>query len=380
MKKLPSKKNSAKTKMGDPLLLIAIFSLLLFGVFIVYDVSIVYASNVLGGKYYFLILQSIWVLLGCVGFSAGYITDYHKLHKIAGPLFLLSLLALVFVILPTPFSPLIYGAKRWIFLNPEPFPRLPVLGRIGFQPSELVKLAFIMYFSVLFSKDKVKLMNFLVLLGLLIMLVLRQPDMGTAMLITGIAIAMYFVSGANLLYFLGGIPTLFAFILFFILSSPYRKERLLTHIGSSQDTLGSGYHINQIMIALGSGGLFGVGLGQSRQKYEYIPEPATDSIFAVIGEELGFVGLLILVSAFLFIIFRGYRIAANAPDKFGQLLACGITSWFGVQCLVNLSAMVKLIPLTGVPLPLISYGGSSMIFLMTGLGILMNISKHCDNL
>jgi cell division protein FtsW len=161
-----------------------------------------------------------------------------------------------------------------------------------------------------------------------------------------------------------------------IFFSSYRRERLLTFLNPGRDPLGASYHIRQILLALGSGGLWGLGLGQSRQKYEYLPAVMTDSIFAVIGEELGFIGGAAILLAFLFIIWRGFKIAQGAPDRFGQLLAVGITAWIGLQALINLAAMVALVPLTGVPLPFISYGGSSLVVTLAGMGILINISKY----
>lgn len=366
----------------DNLLLYSILLLLIFGVVMVYDVSIVYAHDVFGGKYYFLFLQSAWVFIGLMGFFIGYKTDYHKISKLSIPVFLFSLFTLILVLLPTPFAPHIYGARRWLYINPEPFPIIPLLGRLGFQPSEFVKLAFILYLATLLTKKEDKSpFTFASLLIVVVGLVMLQPDFGTAMLISAIGVIMYFVSGASVVYFLIGIPIALILVLSVFIVSPHGRQRLLTyfHFGSV-DTQGAGYHINQILIALGSGGIFGLGLGQSRQKYQYLPEVATDSIFAVIGEELGFIGLLFLIGVLVFIIYRGFRIAKKAPDSLGKLLATGITSWFAIQCGVNLSAMVHLIPLTGIPLPLISYGGSSMIFTLLGLGILLNVSSQCENI
>lgn len=163
-----------------------------------------------------------------------------------------------------------------------------------------------------------------------------------------------------------------------IMLSDYRRERLLTFLNPSADPLGASYHIRQILIALGSGGIFGLGLGQSRQKYLFLPEPATDSIFAIIGEELGFIGALAVILAFAFIVWRGFNIAAQVSDPFGRLLAIGITSWIGVQAFVNLSAMVAIVPLTGVPLPFLSYGGTALILNLSAMGILLSISKNRD--
>lgn len=167
---------------------------------------------------------------------------------------------------------------------------------------------------------------------------------------------------------LGGLGLIFA--------SPYRRVRLLTFFDIGRDPLGASYHVRQVLLALGSGGLFGLGIGASRQKYEYLPEATTDSIFAIIGEELGFIGATLLIIAFLVLIYRGIEVARKSPDQFGQLLAAGIISWIAIQTLINLAAMVAIVPLTGVPLPFISYGGSSLIITLAGVGILLNISKY----
>jgi len=208
------------------------------------------------------------------------------------------------------------------------------------------------------------------------MLIMLQPDLGTAVILAATGLVVYFVSGGSL--FLISLAGLFgllsgAALIFF---SSYRRERFLTFLNPARDPLGASYHIRQILIAIGSGGLFGVGLGQSRQKYEYLPEATTDSIFAVIAEELGFVGAISLLVLFLLVVWRGMRIAKEAPDDFARLLAVGITAWIGFQALVNLSAMVAIVPLTGVPPPFISYGGSSLVLSLTAMGILVNISKQ----
>ena len=206
-------------------------------------------------------------------------------------------------------------------------------------------------------------------------LIVLEPDLGTAVIIVGIAVALYFLSGAPVSHFLALIPVLLICIGALAIFSPYRFSRILTFVNPDRDPLGASYQIKQVLLALGSGGVTGVGIGNSRQKYEYLPEANTDSIFAIIGEEVGYIGALIVISVYLFIVWRGFRIARYAPDPFGRLIALGISIWFGIQTCINLSAMVALIPLTGIPLPLISYGGSSLIILMIAFGILLNISR-----
>jgi cell division protein FtsW len=201
--------------------------------------------------------------------------------------------------------------------------------------------------------------------------------MSTAVLIFLIGTIMYFSSGASILPLLASLPLLGFVGAGSILLSDYRRVRLMTMLGLSEDAeLSVGYHMRQVLIALGSGGFLGLGLGQSRQKYQYLPEVSADSIFAIIGEELGFVGTVAVVALFALFVYKGYSIAKNAPDLLGKLLAVGITSWVGLQFFINVGAMVQLAPLTGMPIPLISYGGSSTIFCLMGLGILANISKY----
>jgi cell division protein FtsW len=216
----------------------------------------------------------------------------------------------------------------------------------------------------------------LIVTGLIVGIVILQKDLGTATIIALTGMTIYFVAGASWWQFILLSLSGFAGGLGLILTSAYRRARLFSFLNSSQDQLGASYHINQVLIALGSGGFFGVGLGQSRQKYGYIPEVTTDSIFSVVANELGFVGALVLILAFGYLIYRCTKIAGEAPDQFGYLLAVGITSWLGFQIFINIGAMVALLPLTGVPLPLISYGGSSLLMVMSAIGILLNISRQ----
>lgn len=275
----------------------------------------------------------------------------------------MSLFSLGLVLIPG-LGTKVLGAQRWLSL-----------GIFRFQPAELAKLAFVLYLAAFMSQKK-SLWPFLILLTVLIGLTIAEPDLGTAVIIAATGLVVYFASGAPLIWI--GLIGIIGLIggLGLIFSSTYRKERILTFINPARDPLGASYHIHQILLALGSGGLLGLGLGQSRQKYEYLPAAATDSIFAIIAEELGFVGAVGVVIIFLLLIWRGFKIAKEAPDKFGSLLATGIISWIGFQTLINLSAIVALVPLTGVPLPFISYGGSSLVLIMTASGILVNISKQ----
>jgi len=365
-----------------------ILGFLLFGIIIIADSTIIHSDSLYNDPYRFVFLQVGWVLMGLAGFFFFYNRDYKKMDKIAGLMFgvnILFLIVLAFVaLLPCSsdvfFAPCINGANRWFYLNAPPLPKLPLLGVVGFQPGELAKLTLIMYLGIMLPKklqeNKSVFSIYAVVTGLLFLLVIAQPNMSTAVMVAAIGTIVYFSSGAPVKPLLVVVPVALLLGVLLILSSPYRKERFLTQLkGFDNNDRSEGYHIKQIQIALGSGGFFGVGLGQSRQKYYYLPEVA-DSIFAIIGEEFGFLGTALVIVAFSYLIYRGFEIAKNAKTLRGRLLASGITSWIGLQFFVNIGAMTQLLPLTGVPIPLISYGGSSMVFSLMGLGILANIGKE----
>jgi len=368
----------------DLALLVGVLVLLLFGIIMVYDASVVVAREVFGGKYHFLLLQAGWGFLGILAAAVVYKIGYQHFSKLGFYFLAVSLVLLFLAAWPNipilkhlffiphhiydRFFPEIYGARRWLVLLP---------GRLSFQPSELAKFSSILYFSFWFAKGERSVWQFLFLLGLLAGLVLFEPDYGTAMILAGLGLCLYFVSGVSLWKLLPVLGILGILGVLLIVSSPYRLQRLETYLDpAAADPLSSGYHIQQVLIAVGSGGPFGLGFGQSRQKYEYLPEVTTDSIFAIVGEELGFVGALAVVAAFAFLIFKSFSVARNASDELGKLVATGVAAWLSIQVLVNLSAMTALLPLTGVPLPLISYGGSSMIFMMMAMGLLLSVSKQ----
>jgi cell division protein FtsW len=258
------------------------------------------------------------------------------------------------------------GAHRWI-----------KLGFFVLQPSELAKLSLTIYLSAWFSNaEKNRFISFLLLLIMIVGLVMIEPDMGTSAILVGISLIIYFATGAPLIHFLLFVPVVIVGFGLLAIVSPYRFERILSFINPHEDLLGSSYQIHQALLAIGSGGWFGVGIGKSRQKYDYLPEANTDSIFAIMAEETGFIGSCMIVMAFVFLMSRGFRIAKKSPDAFGRYLAMGITGWIGIQSALNLAAMVAFVPLTGIPLPLVSYGGSSLIITLAAIGILLNISKQ----
>ncbi len=348
----------------DFILLAAATVLMLFGLLMIYNASPVTSERDFGDPTHLARLQAIWTFGGVIVAFILYKINYKVWEKLA-PLIIIGALGLLVAVFVPGLGITIYGAQRWIGV-----------GRLfAIQPSEFLKLGYIIYLSAFLSK-RVKLMPFAVITAFLMGVLIVQKDLGTAIVVSLSGLLVYFLSGAPLKQFFIMIPAGVLAIAGFIFSSAYRRERFLTFLNPGVDTGGAAYQINQILISLGSGGWFGVGLGQSRQKFGYIPEVATDSIFAVIGNELGFIGSLVFIGLLFLIVFRAFKIASNSSDKFSQLLASGIGIWIGIQIFINLAGMVALLPLTGVTLPLISYGGSSVLSTLFAIAILLNISKY----
>jgi cell division protein FtsW len=348
----------------DIILFASVIVLLIFGLIMVYDSSQFEAFTQFGDKYYYIRTQLISAVIGFFLLCFFTIFDYRRLEKIAVYFFIFSCILLVLVFVPG-FGVLSGGAHRWLRIA-------------GFtlQPAEIIKLSGIIFFAYFLQHSK-KLIPFALIVGAVTIVVgLFQKDLGTAVVFCLISFSMYFVSGAPFRNFVYIIISAGLGLAGFIAVSSYRLKRVMAFLDPFADPQGYSYHIAQILIAVGSGGLFGVGIGQSRQKYAYIPEVPTDSIFAVIAEEFGFLGCLLLLLLLGLIIWRCFRIAEHAPDNFGKLLATGLTVWIGAQTVVNLSAMVSLMPLTGVPLSFISYGGSALIASLIAIGILLNISRQ----
>jgi cell division protein FtsW len=349
----------------DLILLISVLFLTFFGLFMIYDASSFVAFRDFVDKYHFVKDQIFWIILGLGTLLFFSRFDYHRLYNLALPILLIAIGLLVAVFIPG-IGVKVLGASRWIDLK---FTTL--------QPSEFVKIALAIYLAAWFSKkEKGRVWSFLLLLGLIIGLVILEPDMGTAVIILVEGIVLYFLSGAKLIYFAILTPVLGVLGFLFAKLEPYRAARISAYLNFNQDISGSSYHVRQILIALGSGGLTGVGLGNSLQKYAYLPENATDSIFAIVAEELGFIGALFIIIIFVVIVWRGFYIAMNSKDPFGKLLAGGITTFLAMQIIINLAAQTALLPLTGIPLPFISYGGSALIINLTAIGILLNIARQ----
>lgn len=366
MKRVKKKLGLYSQKQGiDMILLVAIISLSLFGLLMIYDASSVSALEDFGDKMYFVKEQSKWLIIGLLGLFISSRVDYRRFYHLAVPLLLLTIILLVAVFIPG-LGVFAYGARRW--LN---------FGFFVLQPAELAKISLIIYLAAwLSTRERGRLLAFLTLMILVSGLILLEPDLGTSLIIGIVAILMYFVSEAPFWHFILLIPILVSGAIFASLTSSYRLARITSFLDPTKDPQGASYHIRQILLALGSGGIFGLGFGKSRQKYAYLPEATTDSIFAIIGEEVGFIGTSILIIILLFILLRSFRIARNASCKFGYLLGMGITFWLAVQILINLSSVTTILPLTGVPLPFISYGGSGLVVSLFGIGILLNLSKN----
>ncbi|MBI2611409.1 putative lipid II flippase FtsW [Candidatus Gottesmanbacteria bacterium] len=339
--------------------------LCLFGLVMVFESSNVNAFRDFGDQYYFVKDQLAWIVLGTVGLVFTSFYDYHKYYKLALPLLIGTIVLLVLVFIPG-LGIQALGARRWLGI-----------GNYSLQPAEFAKLTMAIYLAAWFAhKEKGRLLAFLLLVGLVAGLVILEPDLGTSLVLLSSALVMYFISGAPLWHFVAILPLGLSGILLLSITAPYRLKRLTTFLNPNEDPLGASYHIRQILIALGSGGLFGLGFGASRQKYEYLPEATTDSIFAIIGEEFGFLGAAIIILLYLLLLTRLIKIVINAPDRFGMFLASGLFSVIATQIVLNLGSMTTVFPLTGVPLPLISYGGSNMIVTLTSIGILLNIKKQ----
>ncbi|MFH1175655.1 MAG: putative lipid II flippase FtsW [bacterium] len=361
-----------KTNRPDYILIAAVAVLLVIGLIMLSSASSVLATQQFNNPYFYLKRQFFIGVIG--GGSLCFLISlipYQFWRAIAFPLlfFTLILLALVFV----PGIGVAYGGShRWI-----------KTGLFDFQPTELAKLVLIFYFSAWLSAKGTKvatfkegLLPFTVIIGIISALIIFQPDVGTLGMLIIIALSIFFVSGASLKHIFLLLAGLALGLWGIIKAAPYRMNRFLVFLNPRLDPKGIGYQINQALLAIGSGGIFGLGLGYSRQKFNYLPEPMGDSIFAIISEELGLAGACVILAIFAVVAWRGWKIAKKAPDKFGQLAAVGITSWIIFQVIINIAAITSLMPLTGITLPFISYGSSSMIMMLAAVGVLINISKQ----
>lgn len=357
---------------ADSLLVISAVALTLFGLLMLASASAVISQDRFGHPYFYLLRQALLGLGGgIIGFLLGSRISYRRWQRLAPLLLLISLVLMGLVFLPqTGFG--YGGAKRWIHI-----------GSFSLQPAELVKLSLIFYLAAWLAKRKKEIQSamegpvpFLVVLGVIGILLILQPDIGTLGVITFTGGAMYFVAGGRLLHMAVIVMLVLAVIAILIWFAPYRLARVITFLHPEADPQGIGYQLRQSLIAIGSGGTTGLGIGFSRQKYYYLPEAFGDSIFAVMAEEIGLIGVILFFIVLGTLLTRGLIIAKRAPDEFSRLTAIGITSWIGFQSLINMGAVSGVVPFTGVPLPFISYGSTSLALLLTAVGVLTNISRN----
>ncbi|MBI3963444.1 MAG: putative lipid II flippase FtsW [Candidatus Kerfeldbacteria bacterium] len=357
----------------DTVLLGAVIGLVALGLIILSSATSVLGHERFGDANYFVRNQFIFgTILGGIAMVLLARIHYRLWKKFTMPFLVATIVLLVLVFIPG-IGTSIGGAQRWLSIG----------GAFLVQPSEIAKLSLVLYLAYWLERRNRLIRSFaggvlpyIVLVGFVATLILLQPDFGTMSLILLEAFALLFVAGARLRHLVAlGTAGLLA-VAVFIQIAPYRLARITAFLNPELDPQGIGYHINQALLAIGSGGLFGLGLGHSRQKVSFLPAVETDSIFAVYAEEFGFLLSLLLIALFLVVAIRGYRIARYAPDAFSRLVATGITTWFSFQALTNIATMVALLPVTGVPLPFVSYGRSAILASLAAVGILLNISRH----
>ena len=352
------------------LLLGATAALVAIGLVMVLSASSVEAYEQYGSSFMYFVRQAVYAAVGAAGLWVASRMRYDAWKHLSLPLLGGSLFLLFLVLIPG-IGKVAGGSARWIELGP-----------LTIQPSEAAKLAVIAYASALLAARWRRLddprqlaLPLLPVVGLVCMFILLQPDMGTAIIVVSIVGVLVFAAGARLKHLAVGAATLVTLGLGLIFVEGYRWARFLSFLDPWQDPQGIGYQNIQSAVALGSGGVFGLGLGAGRQKFGFLPNAHTDFIYSIIGEELGLIGALLVLVLFGLLIYAGVRIALHAPDAFGRLLACGITGWFAVQAITNLGAVTGLLPITGVPLPFVSFGGSALVISLLSVGILLSISR-----
>ena len=358
-------------KKFDLLLFITIITISLFGIIMIYSASYIWAEYKFNDPFKFVEHQGLFFIIGIIMMLITSKIPYKVYFEKANTLLLLSIILLILVIIPG-IGTVRNGSRSWFGI-----------GSFGIQPSEFAKLTLIIFTSKYLTKNEKNLKyikkGVLPILGIVILvfgLIMLQPDFGTGMIILVSIIGLLFVSGVDFKFFIRlGLIGVVGIVLL-IAIAPYRLERILSFLNPWSDPLGSGFQIIQSLYAIGPGGLFGQGFMNSRQKHFYLPEPQTDFIFSIISEEFGFLGILIVATLFTIIIFKGFKIAQNSGDKFAKFLAFGITFGLAFQAILNLMVVVGLIPVTGVTLPFLSYGGSSLLITLISMGVLLNISRY----
>ena len=353
-------------------LLFCVLTLLALGVLMVYSASGAPAFDALDNPQYYLIQQSAWGAVGLAGLAIAARIDYHRYRVLAFVLLVLAVALLAAVLVPSPLRVCSNGACRW----------LRVVGPVSLQPAELAKLALTLYLAAWLASKRAELragkliLPVLAIVGVIAALVVAEPDLGTTIVIVGTALLVYFAAGARLIEF-GAVGALVVVgTVALAVAQPYRADRLRAFLDPWSYATKEGFHTLQALYALALGGPFGEGLGAGREKFGYLPAPYTDSIYAVLADELGLIGALAVVFLFAAIVLQGLRIARRAPDAHGALLAVGITASLGLQAWINMAVVAALVPVTGITLPFISYGGSSLLVSLTSVGILLNVGRQ----
>jgi cell division protein FtsW len=357
------------TEPSDGVLLSLILSVMVFGWIVLYSASAVLAEAKFGDQYFFVKKQILWSAIGMAGLLVASRIKLEWVRRFARPSYAVVLVLLMLVLVA---GHEVLGAKRWLRF-----------AGVGFQPSEFAKLAVILFLADALDRKKSRLQDFtrgylpaLAAGGLIAGMVLLERDLGTPMLIMSIAIGMIYLAGAKHRHLLATGLAAIPFLYFAIFHVPYRRQRLLAFLDPWKDAQGAGYQLVQSLLALGSGGFWGKGSGESTIKLLYLPEAQTDFIFPILGEEFGFVGAAVLTLLFLWMTFRCFQAARQATQWFNALLAAGVGLWLGMQVIINLAVVTGLMPTKGMPLPLISFGGSSLVILLTSLGLVLNVTRR----
>lgn len=360
-----------KKSTPDFILIIITLSLLTIGLIMVYSASAIWADYKFDDSFFFAKRQMLFAGIGVIAMFFIMNIDYWTWRTSSKVLLIICFILLVFVLIPG-VGMVRNGSRSWIGV-----------GAFSIQPSEFMKLAMIAFLAKYLSENQKKITSFkqglVPSLGLVFLafgMIMLQPDLGTGTVMVGTCVVMIFVAGARVGHFVGlGVLGILGFI-GLILSAPYRIKRITSFLNPWEDPLGSGFQIIQSLYAIGPGGLFGLGLGKSRQKFFYLPEPQTDFIFAILAEELGFIGGTLVILLFCLLLWRGIRIALGAPDLFGSFLGVGIIAMIAIQVIINIGVVTGLMPVTGITLPFLSYGGSSLTLMLMAVGVLLNISRY----
>lgn len=362
----------SKINSPDYVFLALIGILVLFGLIVLASVSSAFSYEKFGSGFYIIRHQIFFgVLPGIAAFLIGLRIPYATWRKLAFPAFVAVNLALILVLIPG-IGQTFGGARSWF-----------TVGSVSFQPSELAKVGLLLYIAAWLETNfetlnvfKKGILPLALIASVPLMLIALQPDVGTLAISGAVLLFLVFVGGVRLRYLAAALAGGFLLLLILIKIAPYRVARLASFVHPELDPQGIGYHINQALLAVGSGGWFGQGFGQSRQKFRYLPEVTGDSIFPVVAEELGFIVSTALILLLVAIVWRAFRIARDAPDYFSKFLTAGVAGWFGIQSFVNIGSMLGILPLTGLPLPFISYGGTALASELLAVGIVGSISRH----